>query len=211
MAFYPKKVGPVNCLRAIDLLLSWAVNGENHRIRGRRNSLDPSVRTADGRSETAKKKRGRQPFQEGVATVIEVTGDMSSSALRPIDIQRRVNMDYRELKHIKQELLDQLEELRSRGRRTVFEISRELSREADLIDRASQESMLSQVTRLRSRESNLMEKIIRALEAIEDGEYGICDACGEDIAVKRLLARPVTTLCIHCKQEMEENERRIGA
>lgn len=47
------------------------------------------------------------------------------------------------------------------------------------------------------------------MERIEDGTYGVCEECGEDIGVARLKARPVTTLCIKCKarQEAEEDIR----
>jgi DnaK suppressor protein len=120
-------------------------------------------------------------------------------------------MDPKEMEQIKHLLLDQLNELTQRGQRTVFEISRELAREADFVDLASAESQLSQVVRLRTRERQLINKIRSALQAMQDGEYGICESCGDDISVKRLLARPVTSLCIVCKSRMEEAERRIGA
>ncbi|HCL81143.1 MAG TPA: RNA polymerase-binding protein DksA, partial [Nitrospiraceae bacterium] len=42
---------------------------------------------------------------------------------------------------------------------------------------------------------------------IESGNYGICDICGEEINIKRLEARPVTTMCIECKTEQEEEEK----
>lgn len=120
-------------------------------------------------------------------------------------------MDSKALDGIKRHLRAELEELSTRGKRTVFEISRELSNEADFIDRASHESLLAEVTRLRSRERRLIDKIKRALKAIDDGDYGICESCGADIAIRRLQARPVTTLCIHCKERMEDYEKRIGA
>jgi len=120
-------------------------------------------------------------------------------------------MDQKEINQLKHLLLDQLSELTQRGQRTVFEISRELVREADFVDRASTESQLSEVVRLRTRERQLINKIKGALQAMADGEYGICESCGDDISVKRLLARPVTSLCIACKSRMEAEERRIGA
>jgi DnaK suppressor protein len=120
-------------------------------------------------------------------------------------------MDPNEMNQIKHLLVQQLDELTQRGQRTVFEISRELVREADFVDLASAESQLSEVVRLRTRERQLINKIRRALQAMEDGEYGICDACGDEISVRRLLARPVTTLCIVCKSRLEAEERRRGA
>ena len=63
--------------------------------------------------------------------------------------------------------------------------------------------------RLRDRERKLIRKIQEAMGRIEDGTYGICEECGEDIGVPRLKARPMTTLCIKCKarQEAEEDIR----
>jgi DnaK suppressor protein len=62
--------------------------------------------------------------------------------------------------------------------------------------------------RIRERERRLITKITEALERIEEGTFGICERCGEDISDKRLEARPVTTLCINCKQEQEDLEKR---
>jgi len=64
--------------------------------------------------------------------------------------------------------------------------------------------------RLREREQGLLAKIDAALEKIDEGEYGDCVNCGEDIGVKRLKARPVAELCIDCKSEQEKLERRTG-
>jgi DnaK suppressor protein len=65
--------------------------------------------------------------------------------------------------------------------------------------------------RIRDRERKLITKIKEALERIEDGTYGLCEACGEPIGEKRLLARPVTTLCIECKARQEKQERVRGS
>src|SRR5512138_102356 len=78
----------------------------------------------------------------------------------------------------------------------------------DPTDLATSESDQSFSTRLRERERKLLAKIDEALGRIKDGEYGICESCGEEISEGRLRARPVTTLCISCKTEQEEQERR---
>ncbi len=80
----------------------------------------------------------------------------------------------------------------------------------DEIDAASSEANLQFTGRLREREGGLLAKIDAALEKIESGEYGECVSCGEDIGVKRLKARPVAELCIECKSEAEQLERRTG-
>jgi DnaK suppressor protein len=78
---------------------------------------------------------------------------------------------------------------------------------ADEMDTASSESDQAFAGRLRERERGLLNKIAQALEKIEDGVYGECEDCGEDIAMARLEARPVADLCIDCKSTQEKLER----
>ncbi len=80
----------------------------------------------------------------------------------------------------------------------------------DPTDRAAQETDNSVLLRVKDRERKLISKVKSAMERIEDGSYGICEQCGNDISDKRLEARPVTTSCIECKKEEEEQERLRG-
>lgn len=80
----------------------------------------------------------------------------------------------------------------------------------DEIDLASSEYSQSMVFRLRDREKFLLRKIDKALDRINEGTFGICERCEEDINLKRLEARPVTTLCIRCKEEQEKKEKSYG-
>lgn len=75
-------------------------------------------------------------------------------------------------------------------------------------DRAALESDRNATLRIRDRERKLINKIEEALQRIEEGAYGICEECGDEIGVERLRARPVTTLCIQCKAEQEAEERK---
>lgn len=109
-----------------------------------------------------------------------------------------------EFRNILQEQMDQL--LRDAGR-TVSEMTDEKTNFPDPTDRASLESDRNFELRIRDRERRLLGKIREALERIEDGEFGICEECGEDIGAARLRARPVTTYCIDCKTEQERQER----
>lgn len=77
----------------------------------------------------------------------------------------------------------------------------------DEVDLASSEADQSMNLRLRDRERILIKKIDKALAKIEEGTYGDCETCGEEISIKRLEARPVTDLCIRCKEEEEQMER----
>jgi DnaK suppressor protein len=85
------------------------------------------------------------------------------------------------------------------------------SNEADPLDRATEEQALNNQLRIRDRESRLIAKIEKCLQAIEDGTYGICEGCEEPIGIARLKARPVTSYCIVCKTKQEILERITGA
>lgn len=80
----------------------------------------------------------------------------------------------------------------------------------DPTDRASLEANRNFILRIRDRERRLLIKIDEALKRLDTGVYGTCEACGGEIDIARLRARPVTTLCIQCKssQEVEEKKNR---
>ena len=100
-------------------------------------------------------------------------------------------------------------ELRAEAGKTVEDMD-EHGNFPDPTDRASMESNRNSVLRIRDRERKLIFKIQEALTRIEEGTFGICEECGEEIGIERLKARPVTTLCIECKssQEVEEKKAR---
>ncbi|HDO22148.1 MAG TPA: RNA polymerase-binding protein DksA [Nitrospirae bacterium] len=77
----------------------------------------------------------------------------------------------------------------------------------DMGDQASAEIDRNFMLRLKGREQKLLKKIESVLEIIENGTYGQCTACGAEIGIKRLEARPVTDMCIECKTEQEEEEK----
>ncbi len=77
----------------------------------------------------------------------------------------------------------------------------------DMGDQATAETDRNFMLRLRDRERMLLKKIEETLERIDSGFYGTCGECGNEIEIKRLEARPVTTLCIDCKTLQEEEER----
>jgi DnaK suppressor protein len=80
----------------------------------------------------------------------------------------------------------------------------------DFTDQATFESDMDLNIHMKERENKLIFKIKEALERIENGTYGICDICGGPITETRLKARPVTTECITCKQNQENQERLRG-
>jgi DnaK suppressor protein len=92
--------------------------------------------------------------------------------------------------------------------KTVTELNGKEATFSDPGDRASWESESTRDLRIRDRERKLVEKIDQALKRLTDGSFGECEECGEFIGVGRLRARPVTTLCIACKEEQEANEHK---
>jgi DnaK suppressor protein len=119
---------------------------------------------------------------------------------------KRVDDERRE--HYKSLLNEQLKELVEEAAKTVNDLTVTDGEFPDPTDRASWESDRNFLLRIRERERKLITKITEALERIEEGTFGICERCGEAISEKRLEVRPVTTLCIKCKQEQEDLEKR---
>jgi DnaK suppressor protein len=77
----------------------------------------------------------------------------------------------------------------------------------DLGDQASAVTDQNFMLRLKEREQKLLKKIDEALDRMANGTFGVCESCGGEIGIKRLKARPVTTLCIECKTKQEEDEK----
>lgn len=123
----------------------------------------------------------------------------------------RGNLSQKDLKRFKKTLEDSRKALLDSARKTMEEESNfDTDDLPDEIDQASSEYAQSMVFRLRDREKFLLKKIDRALSRIEDGTFGLCERCEEAINIKRLEARPVTTLCIRCKEEQEKKEKSYG-
>lgn len=104
-------------------------------------------------------------------------------------------------------LNERLRALLVEANETLGDLTGEKENLADAIDLASMESNRDFQLRIRDRERILIHKIKEALQRIDDGDYGYCVSCGNEIAEKRLLARPVATHCIDCKTELEQIER----
>lgn len=107
-------------------------------------------------------------------------------------------------------LIGQLEELQRMADGTVSELRQFSAQCADPIDRSALDADRSFTLRIRDRESRLIRKIKAALRRIEDGEFGECEMCGQDISLARLRARPVTTFCIRCKTKLERREKIVS-
>lgn len=120
-------------------------------------------------------------------------------------------MDANTQAFFKEILLKRLEELIDEAEKTVAGMTDTEETFPDPTDRATLESDRNFMLRIRDRERKLIVKIREALDRIEDGDFGQCEMCGDDIGIERLKARPVTTLCIECKRKEEASEKARGS
>jgi DnaK suppressor protein len=116
-------------------------------------------------------------------------------------------MDFEKSEYFKNVLQEEMRQLLDEAGKTVSEMTSDNTNFPDPNDRATQESDRSFELRIRDRERRLINKIREALERIENGTFGICEVCGDEISEARLKVRPVTTLCIDCKIEQEKKEK----
>ena len=121
-------------------------------------------------------------------------------------------MNKNDIDYFQNRLQNELDALLAKAGIAVVElISTDYTNEADPLDRATEEESRNSKLRIRGRESRLIAKIKKRLQAIDEGSYGICDDCEEPIALARLKARPVTSYCIDCKTKQEAFERVTGS
>ena len=126
-------------------------------------------------------------------------------------MQQAQGLKKKELKRFEKILIEKKEEILRNAKRTLNEdMTLDQDDMPDEMDLASSEYIQSFTFRLRGREKTFLSKIDHALTKIEDGTFGICEDCGEPISIKRLEARPETTLCIRCKEDQERKEKSFG-
>lgn len=112
-----------------------------------------------------------------------------------------------QLAHFRQILNDWKSQLMAEVDRTMSHMKDDAANFPDPADRATQEEEFSLELRTRDRERKLIRKIESTLELIDSEDYGFCEACGIEIGIKRLEARPTATLCIDCKTLAEIKEK----
>ena len=142
------------------------------------------------------KKKAADNVMEGIAPYQEASGEEYMNA-QQVEHFRNI------LRAWRRELMEEVD-------RTVHHMQDEAANFPDPNDRASQESEFTMELRTRDRERKLIGKIDEALNALEEGDYGYCEACGVEIGIRRLEARPTATLCIDCKTLDEVRERQRG-
>ena len=108
------------------------------------------------------------------------------------------------LAFFKKKLLDWKTELKRSSNYALFNYN---STSADIVDQASSYTEKNVEMRSINRQIKLISKIESALKKIQDGTYGFCEDTGEPIGLKRLMARPVATLCIAAQEKHEKDEK----
>ncbi len=119
-------------------------------------------------------------------------------------------MKKKDIEYFRDFLTNRLEELLNQAGNTVSGMTTPKENFPDPTDRAALEADRNFMLRIRDREHKLIKKIKKALERIDKGTFGICESCGEEITIKRLKARPVTSQCIECKSKEEALEKALG-
>jgi DnaK suppressor protein len=116
-------------------------------------------------------------------------------------------MNEKQRAHLEKILLAWRQSLMEEVDRTISHMKEEAANFPDPSDRASQEEEFNTELRTRDRERKLIKKIDDALGRLKNDDFGYCEACGIEIGLKRLEARPTATLCIDCKTLSEIKER----
>jgi DnaK suppressor protein len=156
------------------------------------------IKTVKARTVKSKTVKTKKPkIQKITAEAVKTTKTKKVKQLSPGE--KKMQEIKKTLVAQKKALLDEAEEaLNALPGQTVF---------PDLGDQATAETERSFMLRLRGRDRMLLKKIENAIERIKQGIFGICEKCGSKIDIRRLEARPVTTLCIECKIQQEEEEK----
>ena len=112
-----------------------------------------------------------------------------------------------ELWELYTQLVNQREALLESTVKAMNELTEFKDNDPDSLDLAVSQSNRDLSLRFANRERRMLNKIRHSLQRIQEGEYGVCSECGDEIGFRRLSFRPVATLCIDCKTQQELLER----
>ncbi|MBK5932781.1 TraR/DksA family transcriptional regulator [Rhodovulum imhoffii] len=116
-------------------------------------------------------------------------------------------MNERQLEYFRRKLNAQKTDILDESKSTLEGLQDGTRNIPDIADRASEETDRALELRIRDRQRKLISKIDAALLRIETGEYGYCKDTGEPISLKRLDARPTTTLSLEAQERHERREK----
>lgn len=171
-----------------------------------------SIKKKPARKITPKKKTIAKKPKKTVKTLTKVSKKPKKIVRKPAKVAAkptkaaRLSLRDKKILEIKKKLLFRRESLLAEAEEALNELPSQTVF-PDLGDQATAEIDRNFMLRLRGRERKLLKKIEDAIDKIDQGTFGICDKCGEKINIRRLEARPVTTMCIECKMQQEEEEK----
>ena len=109
--------------------------------------------------------------------------------------------------YFKQLLFNWKKELIEQNNRIMFNDMDDNSASADIVDQATSVSGKTVEMRTVNRNKKLVTKIDSAIKKIEEGTYGYCEETGEEIGLKRLMARPIASLTVEAQEKHEKQEK----
>jgi DnaK suppressor protein len=178
--------------------------------------MKPAVKKKTKKKTVAKKPATKKAVSKkpskGAKRPSKVTKKASKVTKKPAKVVKkpkkatRISLRDRKFLEIRKKLIARRETLLAEAEEALNELPGQTVF-PDLGDQATAEIDRNFMLRLRGRERKLLKKIEDAIDRIDQGTFGICDKCGEDINIKRLEARPVTSMCIDCKTQQEEEEK----
>lgn len=188
---------------------------EPTRKRGRKTTEPPeevvTLHTARPRRKTEPK---RAPLEDEVDSApnsdpleyVTLVGDIPQYEINPDEPYMSDN----QLDHFRKLLLAQLAEHNEMIEKTLSGMQEEPTIQADPLDQAHQEAQVEIEMRTRERERRAIRKIQESISLIEEGRYGYCESCRDEIGIRRLEVRPTATKCIECKNIDEIEESRYN-
>jgi DnaK suppressor protein len=127
---------------------------------------------------------------------------------KPLKKEEYMCQEHQEYFRLK--LVNWRDELVEESRETISNLQHEVRDVGDEAERATRETENSLELRTRDRYRKLIAKIDKALNSIEEGDYGHCEETGEEIGLARLEARPIATLCLDAQERWELRQRQQG-
>ena len=129
-------------------------------------------------------------------------------AKKYIPSEKEKYMCGKQKEYFKKRLLDWKKEIIESNSKSLYlnEVDHEIS-SPDVVDQASSQTEKNVEMRTLNRQIKLLSKIDKAIKKINDNTYGYCEETGEEIGLKRLIARPIATLSIEAQEKHEKNEK----
>ncbi len=127
-----------------------------------------------------------------------------TAALARPSLSKGEKVNSTELQYFKEFLLNQKSLILNKSTEFKSEAKIRGDSGCDEVEAVSNELSLNLAIHLHERDRSVLYQIEKALAKLEEGQYGVCEGCGEQIQPKRLKARPFTNLCIECAEELED-------